>query len=239
MKDLINILIKLQEVDKRIFETHSFLEKVPKRLHEVDGPLKQAQTELEKMKQKTEALAKKKKDKEKLLEEVHEKIKKMKARSSDIKTNKEYQAHLKEIEASEAGISDIEEQILVVMEELDIVLKEQKKRDQEVKAEEAKIMAFKQELDGEADRIGKELSQLKEERSGMVGLIEPVIYKQYMKLLRSSNGVAVTGTKNEICLGCNMNIPPQLFVEIRKNEEVIQCPQCGRILYYQEDATVS
>jgi predicted nucleic acid-binding Zn-ribbon protein len=54
-----------------------------------------------------------------------------------------------------------------------------------------------------------------------------------MGLIESSGGIAVTEVKEEVCQGCNMNIPPQLYVEIKSNEEIIQCPQCRRILYYK------
>ncbi|MEC4676888.1 MAG: C4-type zinc ribbon domain-containing protein, partial [Nitrospirota bacterium] len=81
----------------------------------------------------------------------------------------------------------------------------------------------------------KELNALMEERDRLSASIEPDIYKTYMTLLDSGNGLAVTTAKDEICQGCNMNMPPQLFVEIRNNEEIIQCPQCYRILYYPEE----
>ncbi len=231
MKDLIKHLVNLQETDTRIIEKRFSIEKVPLRISEVDEPLKQAKAELERMKQKTDALAKKKRDKERLLEETNEKIKKMKSRVSDIKTNKEYQAHLKEIEVFERELSDIEEEILGVMEELDVSAKQQRSKEENVSKEAEKLDVFKKELDKEVEELEKELSTLKEKRAKLIGSIEPDIYDKYMMLLRTGSGVAVTQAKNELCTGCNMNIPPQLYVEIKKNEEIIQCPQCLRILY--------
>ena len=233
MKDLIRLLIKLQDVDSRMFEKSLFIDKVPARIYEVGEPLKQANLELEKIKEKNEGLIKRKKEKEKLLEEISEKIKKTKARVADIKTNKEYQAHLKEIESSETEISKIEEEILLIMEDLDNSMKLQKEKDERVKIEVEKINAFKKKLDQEVEGYQKELSLLKEERSELGRRIDPEIYGLYMTLI-NMGGVAVTRTKNEICMGCNMNIPPQLFVEIKKNEEIFQCPQCQRILHYSE-----
>ncbi len=235
MKDLIKLLVQLQDADSHIIEKKAFMERVPLRIHEVDEPLKQASAELEKMKLKGEALLKKKREKEKSLEELHEKIAKMKARVSDIKTNKEYQAHLKEIESSEKGISGIEEEILVVMEEIDVSRKAQKEKEEKLNAEIRKMEELKKELDVEVRKHEEELSRLKEERAGIVGRLAPEVYNLYMAILRTGSGLAVTRTKNEVCLGCNMNIPPQLFVEIRKREEIIQCPQCRRILYFEEE----
>ncbi|MDH4232853.1 MAG: C4-type zinc ribbon domain-containing protein, partial [Nitrospirota bacterium] len=64
----------------------------------------------------------------------------------------------------------------------------------------------------------------------------PDVYSRYKALLLDSgDGVAVTTARDELCSGCDMHIPPQLYVEIRKNEDIIQCPQCRRILYSSED----
>jgi hypothetical protein len=235
VNELIKRLIKLQKMDSDILEKQKFIRAVPLRINEVDQPLKEARADLEKLKLKNESLSKKKREKEKGLEDINEKIKKMKARISDIKTNKEYQAHLKEIESSEKGIEEAEEQILMIMEELDAAKEIERKKEEKVNEEIAKIEAFKKKLDREVEEDEKALSVLEAERTNLAHLIDPEVYSLYMKLLESGKGVAVTGSKNEICLGCDMNIPPQLFVEIRKNEEIIQCPQCRRILYFFEE----
>lgn len=235
MKEPIQQLIKLQEIDSRILAKRLFIDKVPGRITEQDEPLKLSRQNLEKLQQKNEALQKKKRDREKSLEEIHEKIKKMKARMSDIKTNKEYQAHLKEIESSEKETGKIEEEILLIMDELDQALRLQKTGEAAVQEEVGKLEGVRKELDREVELHEKELAGLKAERTGIVSLIDPDVYTLYMRLLRSGGGVALSPAKNEVCGGCDMNMPPQLFVEVRKNEELIQCPQCQRILYYRED----
>lgn len=234
MKDSLKFLIELQEKDSGILEKRAFIDKVPMRIFEKDEPLKQATAELESIKLKNEALLKKKREKEASLNDINEKINKMKSRAADLKTNKEYQAHLKEIETFEKDISTAEENILMIMEELDNSIKQQEEKAKNVAAETEKINAFKKELDQEVEKQEKELALLKDEREKLSAAIDPGTYKTYMTLLRAGSGVAVTQAKNEICLGCNMNIPPQLFVELKKNEEIIQCQQCRRILYYSE-----
>ena len=236
MKDLLKLLVDLQQRDSLILEKRRFIDKVPLRIFEVDEPLKKAKLELENIKKKQEAALRRKREKESELSETQEKIRKMKARISDLKTNKEYQAYQKEIEGSEKGISAIEDVILQLMEEIDAVSKEQKEKEAAVNAEIQKIDAFKTELDAEVVKNERELAVLKQERTGVVARIAPDIYKTYMTiLLDSGDGVAVTTARNELCSGCDMNIPPQLYVEIRKNQEILQCPQCRRILYVSEE----
>ncbi len=236
MKDLLKLLVDLQQRDSLILEKRRFIDKVPLRIFEVDEPLKKAKLELENIKKKQEAASRKKRDKESELSETQEKIRKMKARISDLKTNKEYQAYQKEIEGCEKGISAIEDVLLQLMEEIDAVSKEQKEKEAAVNAEIQKIDAFKAGLDAEVAKNERELALLKQERAGMVVRIDPEVYKTYMTiLLDSGDGVAVTTARNELCSGCDMNIPPQLYVEIRKNQEMLQCPQCRRILYVSEE----
>ena len=235
MKDLLKLLVDLQRRDSLILEKRRFIDKVPLRIFEVDEPLKKAKLELENIKKKQEAALKKKREKESELAETQEKIRKMKAHISALKTNKEYQAYQKEIEGSEKGISAIEDLILQLMEEIDAGSKELKEKEAAVNAEIQKIDAFKAELDAEVANNERELAVLKQERSGVVAGIAPEVYKTYMSiLLDSGDGVAVTTACNELCSGCDMNIPPQLYVEIRKNQEMLQCPQCRRILYVAE-----
>jgi len=230
------MLVDLQQRDSLILEKRRFIDKVPLRIFEVDEPLKKAKLELENIKKKQEAASRKKREKESELSETQEKIRKMKARISDLKTNKEYQAYQKEIEGCEKEITAIEDVILQLMEEIDAVSKEQKEKESGVNAEIEKINAFKKELDAEVTKHEKELAALKGERADMVSRIDPAVYKTYMSLLLDSgDGVAVTTARDELCSGCDMHIPPQLYVEIKKNEEIIQCPQCRRILYASEE----
>jgi len=235
VQDFLKLLVQLQQTDTRILEKKRFIDKVPLRVHEVDEPLRSAKAELEKIRQNIETVLKKKKEKETALEETQEKIRKMKARAADLKTNKEYQAHLKEIESSEKEIANIEDQILQGMVELDVFLQEKAEREKSLKAEEEEIEAFRRGLEAEVAKLEQELSQLKEGRGEIVSRLEPHVYNTYLMLLKKCNGVAIARAEDDICLGCDMNIPPQLFVEIRKNTDLLQCPQCQRILYYAED----
>ncbi|GAB4488940.1 MAG: C4-type zinc ribbon domain-containing protein [Thermodesulfovibrionales bacterium] len=234
MNEALQLLITLQQTDTRIIEKRRFIDTVPLRINEVDAPLKLAAQELEKVKQRNEGIAKKKRDKERAIEEISEKIKKMKARAGDIKTNKEYLAHQKEIESSEMEIRKLEDDILLIMEETEGALRDQKEREARVREETAKIDAFRKELESEVARHEETLAGLKKERAGIVARIDAELYKRYRFLLETCNGLAIARAANEICLGCDMNIPPQLYAEIKKNDEIHTCPQCRRILYYEE-----
>lgn len=231
----LRLLIELQEIDSAIVRGTELVNAIPNRVLSVEQPLRNSQAEYEKSKQRYEIFVKKKKGKEGLLDEVGEKIRKLKARVSEIKTNKEYQAYLKEIEAAEKEQRSVEDDILELMETIDTAHRDLSQREAKVKGELEKIDAFKKKLQEEVSVIEKELGELKLRREALVKGIDRELHDLYFNLLEAKRGLAVIEAKDEVCRGCNMNIPPQLFVEIKKNERIIQCPQCTRILYWKAE----
>lgn len=232
----LNLLINLQKFDSLILEKQLVIKEIPSKISKVENPFKKAQAALDKLKQGQESLEKKKRGKERELDDINEKIKKLKARMTEIKTNKEYQAHLKEIEAAEKELSTLEDEILIIMEDIDNSSKQIKSEEARLKSEKDKVEAFREKLKREVSEAEKELLALREERAKIVDVIDKELYNLYISLIESGKGTAVAEAKEEVCQGCNMNIPPQLFVEIKRNEEILQCPQCHRILFYRSDS---
>jgi predicted nucleic acid-binding Zn-ribbon protein len=233
VKEQLRLLNALQEIDSAIVKKIELIETIPKKISSIEHVLKDAQALHDKQRQQYEALDKKKKDKERSLDEIAERIRKLKARASEIKNNKEYQAHLKEIASVEKEQSAIEDEILVLMESTDAALKDLKRVQTKVDAERERIEEYKKKLNEEIAVAEKELAELRLRRNEGLQRIDNDVYELYSTVLESKGGLAVVEARDEICRGCNMNIPPQLFVELKKNEKIIQCPQCGRILCWR------
>ncbi len=227
-------LIELQRIDSEIVKKTDLIKAIPQKKSIFEQPLSEARASFEKARQRYDAIEKKKKEKERHLDDINEKIKKLKARTSEIKTNKEYQAHLKEIETAEKEVRSIEDDILILMEQIESAQKELKVQEERVKKEETRVRDYEKGLMNETEEAEREIGRLKAQRTDIVKKIAPGIYQLYITLLESKRGLAVTEAVNEICQGCNMNISPQLYVELKKNDRIYQCPQCHRILYWRE-----
>jgi predicted nucleic acid-binding Zn-ribbon protein len=143
----------------------------------------------------------------------------------------EYQALLKEIEAAEKEKYTAEDEILEMMELVDKESIELKGAEAALGGQEERAEELKRELQAEVKEAEQNLEGLRDRRATLTGGIDSETYELYMSLLEDKDGLAVVETRAEVCQGCNMNIMPQLFVEILKGEEIIQCPQCRRILY--------
>ncbi|GER92701.1 zinc ribbon domain-containing protein [Dissulfurispira thermophila] len=232
MNEQLRLLIDLQQLDSTMLSTRLTMDAIPNKIASHEESLKNAEAAYEIAKQQIASLEKKKKDKEHEIEEIKEKIQKLKHRTSEIKTNKEYQAQLKEIEKAEKGLKSAEDEMLSIMDSIEGALKIVEIEKERITKEKTKIDLVKKELEKEIIRCKDELKQLKDDRKKLIEKIDAEIYNEYMTIMKSRRGLAVVEAKDEACQGCNMHIPPQMFVEIKTGNEIIHCPQCRRILYY-------
>ena len=230
-------MIQLQQIDSKIRAIQRTIEDVPGKITEVESPLQDSQNVLNRIKQQHEAFEKKKREKERALEDINDKINKLKMRTGEIKTNKEYQALLKEIKAVEDARSSIEDDILSAMEDADTLGKQIKTEEHNYRANKEKVETLKKDIENEKSETEKELLKVQGIREKVIEAVDSEVYDQYFMLLEICGGLAVIEVKDEICQGCNMNIPPQLFVELKKNEEIYNCPHCRRIIFYKNSTS--
>jgi len=80
----------------------------------------------------------------------------------------------------------------------------------------------------------KELDKyLKEKDKTSSGLDEEIIYK-FEKIVKKKEGIGIVSIRNGVCMGCNMSLPPQFINDVRREEAIIFCPNCSRILYFYD-----
>jgi len=234
MYEQLNLLIQLQEVDGKIRALAGQIKRLPEVLANLESKRVANKTEFEKAKDLLQIAQKNKRDREKDLEAGGQKVEKLRARSSEIKTNKEYQALLKEIETAEQENKAIEDDILTLMEKIDAAAAGITAAEQRAIEEDAAIQTEQKEHEEEFAKSEEELKSLELFRQDLASRVQPKVFSLYQKLLISKSGVAIAEARTESCSGCYMSIPPQVFVNVKKNESIITCPHCGRILYFKE-----
>ena len=115
------LLIELQECDSKLMAFSTRKKTLPEKIEKLDKDFAAYKESMEQNKKKHEELKNTHADKEKEIKKINENIVKAKGRLLEVKNNKEYQAILKEIEVAEASCSDIETQIISLLDELDNV----------------------------------------------------------------------------------------------------------------------
>jgi uncharacterized protein len=75
------------------------------------------------------------------------------------------------------------------------------------------------------------------ERKTIVARIKPQTLSRY-DLIRKRRGSAVASTTHGTCSACHISLPPMMFQQLMRREQLGQCPQCNRILYFRAPASV-
>ena len=234
MDEQLSLLIQLQEIDGKM---RSFMEqkkRLPEFLADLERRREANKKNLESVKDELQTAQKNKRDRDQDLEAGGQKVEKLKARSSEIKNNKEYQALLREIELGEKENKAIEDDILILMEKIDAAAAKITSAEQRSREEEAALQAEQKQREADVAKIEEELKGLERAWQEVVMHVKPDILAQYQILLSTKAGIAITEVRGESCSGCYMSIPPQIFVNVKKNESIITCPNCHRMLYYKE-----
>ena len=190
---------------------------------------------VQKEREKIESLEKERRQKERNLNTEQEKIKRAEGRMFEVKTNKEYQALLSEIEAIKETTSREEEEILQILEEIDELKKDLLKREKEVTTTLEKIERERKKIQEKMDQDEGLWKEQKERREVLSKQLESGLFKLYNTLKEKRQGLGVVNVKGETCQGCFVNIPPQMFIEVQKTNALIRCPNCNRILYWEGD----
>ncbi|MBM4132246.1 MAG: hypothetical protein FJ245_00620 [Nitrospira sp.] len=226
-------LIDLQALDLRMAEIKEQQRKSPELIQAAEAPLKDALNLQQEAKATLEALTKERKDRERDLDAHESQTEKMKTRLSELKTNKEYQAHLFEIEMANKKKGEIEEQILVLMEKIEAKQKDVK--DIQIKAAEAERVFAKeqQRLHSLAAELGAELAQLEQRQTAVAAAVDKTLMERYRKLKAMRKDLALVPVRDGICSGCRLQLPPQLIAEVKRKEDLLACSYCHRILYWE------
>ncbi len=234
-------LINLQKFDLRIFQIQDQLRKAPELLKSAESPLLDILARLQVLKNTGESLVKQRRSSERELATQEEQLQKIRNRLSELKTNKEYQAHLFEIELARKKKDSIEENVLEMMEQVE-------QNEQAVKELEEQTTEAQKVFDTEKARqethfanLANELADLDRQQTTLSVLVDKPLLVRYNRLKTLRKGYAVAQLREGACGGCQLQLPPQLVAEVKRGDELMDCSYCRRILYVtshlEEEAT--
>ena len=231
-------LLMIQSIDIRFDEITREKEKTPKEIERLKENLDLLSNAIEQDLSTIEELKKVRRTVERDLEAIESKFQKSKLRLNDVKSNKEYQAILKEIEEQKELIFKKEEAVIKCMEDIEIQEKEcadnngrLKESQQEFENKQDEFLQRMRDLDNEAQSLNGKRAELCQK-------VDKNLLERYNRLRKNLRGRVVTQVINTICQGCNLGIPPQQYNELIKGGSIQSCPNCNRIIYWEEHREV-
>jgi uncharacterized protein len=164
---------------------------------------------------------------------VHQgRLSKFRETAMAVKTNQEYHAVQKEIGFAQAEIKTLEDRILELMVEADDLMAFLKRAEGELASEEKSVDAERRAMADELTVLKSSLEKIALERHALVRDLNPNTLAIFELVARRRNGVAVAQAREGICTVCHVRLRPQVFNSVLRNDQIIQCDSCQRILYY-------
>lgn len=234
MKEQLALLEQLQKIDNEIDVHEKDLARLPMEVQEIARSLVVIRRDVSELKEKLELAESSLKKREQDLVVEQEKIKRSERRLLGIKNTKEYNALSREIKLGKKVAGEIEESVLAFMNEAEGLKRVLDRKESEYHELEESLVKKKSEAEAVGSTAKKKLSKLNSEKEKITVSIERDFLKRYVTV-KKARGSAIAEMINGICTACHMAIPPQLNIRVLKQEELIICPNCNRILYVKQE----
>ena len=224
-------LVKLHHADAEQKRLEGELGQVPRARQALEARVTAERSRLDEAKAALDAATKARKAHEAAVQDLETKRSKYKGQLMDVKTNKEYTAMLHEIEGVEREIRSREDQILEEMEKMEGLAQDVKREEGAFRLIEAEGKKEKAEIDAREAKLKAEAAQAAAEREAALASVPETVRARYERIAKL-RGTGVAEAKDGRCETCHVKLRVQVWVEVRKNESVIECDSCSRILYY-------
>jgi predicted nucleic acid-binding Zn-ribbon protein len=226
-------LIRLQRAETDLRRVEADLAEAPRHRAELDAALAAERARLEAARQELGGGQKARRQHEADLQDLEVKRSRLKGQLMEVKTNKEYTAMLHEIEAVERDIRAREDQILAEMERAENLTLQVKREEETHKQAEERHRADVRAVDERARGLDEQVRRLTAERDAVASTVPASLLDLFHRVARSRGGVAVAQAQEGMCQVCHVKLRLQFYADLKRNEEIVQCPACNRILYYE------
>ncbi len=233
-KDNLVLLRKLQEIDLNLHNSRIAIEKLPEKITDVKLERDAAADELEVTRVELAELEVNKKEDEANLAESSEKLHAREERLFAIKTNKEYQATIKEISEGKKLNREREDRILQSMEKNEELIQKIAQLETTFADKDSVYGEKKRAIDEEEVELRNTMKSSEADRPGIVDAIDPKIFRKY-EFVGKRYVDAVVEVVDGVCTGCSTRVRPQTYNEILREEELKSCTNCQRIVFVNKE----
>jgi uncharacterized protein len=224
-------LLILQDRQQKIRQIEHEIKSVPLQRKHLETQLAETATSLDAIKLKARQLEVDRKKLELDVGARTESINRLKTQQYQTRKNDEFQAMGHEIKRYEDEIRKLEDQELELMEQGD-------KLKVEVAAEEKKAAATKDSINRQMNDLGEKskaldarLQELSKERKELAEKMDEDLLDRFERLFVSKGDSAIVAVEHGFCTGCHMRLTTATVNAAEAGKEIVNCEQCGRILY--------
>jgi predicted nucleic acid-binding Zn-ribbon protein len=166
------------------------------------------------------------------LQELNDELNKIAEKSKAVKTDKEMKALNLEEELKKEQSSFTNEEL----ERLNALLGTIDEKIEKLKGDLGEVEDLISQENKSVEDVINTLESQREDvaktKDELVRNMDNKVLAFYQKIKRWAGNTTVVPVKKQSCYGCFMKINDNTFTDVLKSEEIVNCPSCGRILYY-------
>jgi len=227
-------LIQLQSLDDATAAARAKIDAFPADMDALDARLATGQEARDAAQAALDDTQRRRRELERDLGTAQARLSKYRDQLMAVKTNKEYQAMLHEIATAETDVRSTEDRILDCMESAEEQAVRLKDAEAALKAERAAIEEEKKQLEATKAALERQTREADTARAAIVRDLGSEALALFEHVARARRGVALARAVDGHCAECHVRLRPQHYNEVRRNDSLIQCESCMRILYYVE-----
>ncbi len=236
ISDQTRTLSRLQQLELEARRLAAMLGRVQERTDALHARLRQSEEPIGDAQRRQQELQKKFRAQEADLKANQERIAKSHEKLRSVKTNKEYQSGLKEIDDLTLIGSKLEDEMIACLDEIEAAQSFLKENQAQGERHAAEIRIEMDQVREEAQAAHARLATVRAQAEEVAAQVPPNLLALYRRIRdRKSDGVALVEVRAAVCGGCHVNIPPQMYNELQRRNHLKNCPNCDRIIYWDDD----
>jgi len=225
-------LIQLQEIESKAAVAQKAIAEAPGRIAALDALLQSATTTLATAKQSLADNQTQRRSIDKDLTAAQQRHEKYKEQIMAVKTNEQLHAMQHQMKAVADEVGQHEERVLVNMMAADEINAAIKKAEAALKAAQVKVAAERAAIENEAKTHAATVAECTTARAAVIAAMDNKGAVETFQRIAKVRGTAVARAEGERCTICQVRLRPAVFTEVRKNDALIQCDSCNRILFF-------
>lgn len=226
-------LLIVQDRDRRIRQLSRESEDIPARRKLSEERLKEHKESLAAAQELLKKNAAAIKGVELEIDTCKQRILKLREQQVSIKTNEQYRAMNNEVAGVEKQIREFEDREMVLMEETEGLRANVTRMEQRLKQEDEIVNSDRVQLEDRLKALQAEIEKHKQDRVGLIADIDAEWLSRYDRTFKHHPDFALVPVDQAACGGCHMKLPPQVVQNVKRNQAMVCCSFCGRILYWR------
>ncbi len=231
LRTQLKVLEALQELDIKIDRLKKNQGALPAALRTLDEGLAKLKASTDAKKNQLTEVEKQQRQTQAAQDLNRDRLTRSMSRLEAVQNSQEFQAVNKEIDQLKKMMAGLDETTKKSVTDVEALNKDLAALGEQASKLQGERDAQAQTLSGEGAKLEGEIGVLMKERGRHTSQIDPRILSQYDRVRGARAGLGIVPAIAGRCKGCNMMVPPQLFIEIQKTSGLHQCPSCHRILF--------